>query len=83
MYEVVTESQGSLNVTTMLCTCKLFNSMQPRLGQLLGGELSAIFHGASEGRLVNCFILSTETILFSTLQLIVIVNDKILLSDKP
>jgi len=57
--------------------------MWPWLGQFLGGELSAIFHAASEGRLVNCFILSTETILFSTEQVIDIVNAKRLLRAKP
>jgi len=55
----------------------------PLLGQFWGGDLSAIFHGASDGRLVNCFILSTETILFSTLQVTVMVYDKRPLKDSP
>jgi hypothetical protein len=44
-------------------------SMFPLLGQFGQGRQSLISHLASEGILLNCLILSTDTILFSMKQL--------------
>jgi hypothetical protein len=42
-----------------------------------------ILHSASDGMVVNCFILSTETILFSMKQLIHTAQNNTELRDRP
>lgn len=64
-------------------TCKAISSTLPLFGHPGGGRQSFLFHSASDGILVNCFILSTETILFSNKQLIYITKNITLLSDNP
>lgn len=65
------------------CTLRSIMSMSPFVGQLASGKQSLILHVASEGMFVNCFILSTETILFSMKQLIQMAQNNTWLSDRP
>lgn len=66
-----------------LTTCTFFNSTFPDIGQLGGGTISFFLHSASDGITVNCFILSTETILFSIKQLMYIAKYSTALRDSP
>jgi hypothetical protein len=58
-------------------------SIFPLLGQFGEGRQSFIRHSASEGMLLNCLILSTDTILFSMKQLIDMVQNNAELRESP
>lgn len=57
--------------------------MLPFVGQFGSGKQSLILQAASDGMFVNCFILSTETILFSTKQLVQIARKMAEFKDRP
>ena len=72
-----------MGLSVLGCTLRSTTSMSPFVGQLAAGRQSLILHAASEGMFENCFILSTETILFSMKQLIQIAQNNTELSDRP
>lgn len=55
----------------------------PWKGQFEGGRVSFLSHSDSEGISVNCLILSTETILFSTKQLMYMAKNRTEFRDSP
>uniref|UniRef100_A0A7C8ZKD3 Uncharacterized protein n=1 Tax=Opuntia streptacantha TaxID=393608 RepID=A0A7C8ZKD3_OPUST len=70
-------------VLGLYLTCKSLISTLPCDGQFGGGWRSLMVHAASEGISVNCFILSTDTILFSTKQLMYIAQNSVPLRESP
>lgn len=64
-------------------TCKSLRSILPWTGQFGGGTRSLISQAGSDGITVNCFIRSTDTILFSIKQLIYMAQNSTPFRDNP